>query len=102
MLKLWQELQEIKPDFDNRVSKNNIFPSSTIAAFSGFTGLIGCIGSLAANTCTDINITPTDNSEAVSLRIIIVENLLKNTAVMAQPVTPKLNVSYQNELIKNN
>ncbi|WP_256203624.1 hypothetical protein [Nitrosomonas sp. Nm58] len=76
MLRLWQELQEIKPDLDNRGSKNSIFPSSTISAFSGFTGLMDCIGSLAANTWTDVIITPIDNSEAVSVRIII-ENLLK-------------------------
>jgi len=92
MLRLWQELQEMKPDLDNLGSKNNIFPSSTISAFSGFTGLMGCIGSLAANTCTDVIIMPIDNSEAVSVRIII-ENLLKNTAVMAQPVTPEFILS---------
>ena len=31
MLRLWHELQEMKPDFDSRGSKKSFFPSSTIA-----------------------------------------------------------------------
>jgi len=31
MLRLWQELQEMKPNFDRRGSNNSFFPSSTNA-----------------------------------------------------------------------
>lgn len=70
MLKLWHELQEIKPDLDNLGSKNNFLPSSTTAGFSGVNALIGLIGSLA-NTLVEMAIVPIDNSATTSLRIII-------------------------------
>jgi hypothetical protein len=41
ILRLWQELQEMNPDFDRRGSKNSFFPSSVIAAFSVGAGAIG-------------------------------------------------------------
>jgi hypothetical protein len=45
MLKLWQELHEIKPDFERRGSKNNFFPNSTIEGFLIFGASRGFIGS---------------------------------------------------------
>src|SRR3990172_7299472 len=44
--KLWQELQEIKPDFDRRGSKKRFFPSSTKAGFLILAASMGWIGSL--------------------------------------------------------
>jgi hypothetical protein len=70
MLKLWQELQEINPDIDKRGSKNNIFPNSTISAFSTFAGLIGWIGSLA-EVLTEMTSMPIDISDATSICIFI-------------------------------
>ena len=46
ILKLWQELQEIKPDLDKRVSKYSFLPNSTIDGFLGATASIGLIISL--------------------------------------------------------
>jgi hypothetical protein len=52
--RLWQELQEIKPDFDKRVSKNNFLPSSAMAGLATLAGLIAEIGSLlGASACTN-------------------------------------------------
>jgi len=47
MLRLWQELQEMKPDFDRRGSKYSFLPSSTWARLMFCTGRIGWIGSSA-------------------------------------------------------
>ncbi|HNP25162.1 MAG TPA: hypothetical protein PKM20_00345 [Nitrosomonas sp.] len=79
MLKLWQELQEIKPDFDNRGSKNSILPSSTISGLAGFTALIGCIGSLVADALIEATSAPIDSNETTSIRILI-DILPKKTA----------------------
>ncbi|MNT67012.1 hypothetical protein D3C72_2051240 [compost metagenome] len=46
MLRLWQELQEMKPDLDKRGSKNSCLPSSTLATSVIFAGCTGRIGSL--------------------------------------------------------
>ena len=39
--KLWQELQEMNPDFESRGSKNNFLPSSTFAGSLTSTGSTG-------------------------------------------------------------
>ena len=41
MLRLWQELQEMKPDFESRGSKNSFLPSSTTAGRVTSAGRIG-------------------------------------------------------------
>ncbi|MNT32512.1 hypothetical protein D3C72_1683980 [compost metagenome] len=48
MLRLWQLLQEIKPERDRRGSKNSFLPSSTIAGLATLAAVIGWIGSLLA------------------------------------------------------
>ena len=65
-----QELQEIKPDLDKRVSKNNILPNSTISAFFTAGTLMGWIGSLA-ETLIEVTRAPIDNNDATSVRIFI-------------------------------
>jgi hypothetical protein len=47
MLRLWQELQEMKPDLDSRGSKNSFLPSSALAKLTCRTGGTGWIGSSA-------------------------------------------------------
>ncbi|MNM18745.1 hypothetical protein D3C81_290420 [compost metagenome] len=51
MLRLWQLLQEIKPERDRRGSKNNFLPSSTIAGWATLAAAMGWIGSRSA-ACT--------------------------------------------------
>src|SRR5690606_3541263 len=46
MDRLWQELQEMKPDLDRRGSKYSCLPSSTLAGLVILAGSIGWIGSL--------------------------------------------------------
>src|SRR3989338_9354173 len=46
-LRLWQELQEMKPDLDRRGSKKSFLPNSTIALFLTDAAGMGWIGSLA-------------------------------------------------------
>jgi hypothetical protein len=41
MLRLWQELQEMKPDLDRRGSKNSFLPSSTMPRLICLGGEIG-------------------------------------------------------------
>jgi ACR3 family arsenite efflux pump ArsB len=45
MLKLWQELQEMKPDLDSLGSKKSFLPSSTFALFLTGATEIGWMGS---------------------------------------------------------
>src|SRR5690606_2524813 len=52
MDRLWQELQEMKPDLERRGSKNNCLPSSTLAGFSILAGSIGSMGSLRTSAFT--------------------------------------------------
>src|SRR5690606_7558186 len=40
-LRLWQELQEMNPDFDSRGSKNSFLPSSACAASRTTAGAMG-------------------------------------------------------------
>src|SRR5687768_7589278 len=88
MLRLWQELQEMNPDFDKRGSKKSILPSSTMFSFLGLAASIGWMGSSAAAAMAGgAAMVPTDSSDMINARIII-GNLLKNAAVVAQPITP--------------
>jgi hypothetical protein len=90
MLRLWQELQEMNPDFDKRGSQKSILPSSTMFSFLGLAASIGWIGSSAAAAAAVAGgaaMVPTDSSDMINARIII-GNLLKNAAVVAQPITP--------------
>src|SRR5688500_17468334 len=92
MLRLWQELQEMNPDFDKRGSKKSILPSSTMFSFLGLAASIGWMGSsadaaAAAAMAGGAAMVPTDSSDMINARIII-GNLLKNAAVVAQPITP--------------
>src|SRR5687768_5252824 len=87
MLRLWQELQEMNPDFDKRGSKKSILPSSTMFSFFGFAASMGWMGSAAM--AGEAAMVPTDSSDMINARIII-GNLLKNAAVVAQPITPKI------------
>ena len=77
----------MNPDFDRRGSKKSILPSSTMFGFFGFAASMGCMGSLAASVVTGAAMAPIDISDIINARIII-GNLLKNAAVMAQPITP--------------
>src|SRR5688572_18847963 len=86
MLRLWQELQEMNPDFDKRGSKKSILPSSTMFSFLGLSASMGWMGSSAA-VAGGAAMVPTDSSDMINARIII-GNLLKNAAVVAQPITP--------------
>src|SRR5687768_2221120 len=85
MLRLWQELQAMNPDFDKRGSKKSILPSSTMVWFLGLAASIGCMGSSAA-MAGGAAMVPTDSSDMINARIII-GTLLKNAAVVAQPIT---------------
>jgi hypothetical protein len=76
MLRLWQELQEINPDFDRRGSKKSILPSSTMFSFFGVAAGIGWMGSSAADAVAEAPIVPIDSSDMINARIII-GNLLK-------------------------
>ena len=51
MLRLWQELQEMKPERDSRGSKNSFLPSSTLAGSVTLAGCSGWMGSSLAD-CT--------------------------------------------------
>jgi len=61
-LRLWQELQEMNPDFDRRGSKNSCLPSSTLAGASLGAASSGWMGSLAAQAW------PASSRPAVSRR----------------------------------
>ena len=45
MLRLWQELHEMKPERDRRGSNHSFLPSSTLAGLVTLAGAIGCTGS---------------------------------------------------------
>jgi hypothetical protein len=80
MLRLWHELQEMNPDLDNRGSKNNILPNSTMFSFFGLATEIGWMGSSAADAPSGTAMVPIDSSDMVNARFII-GNLPKNAAV---------------------
>ena len=76
----------MKPDFERRGSKKSISPSSTIFGFFGLCASMGWMGS-SADIAGGAAIIPTDSSDAINVRNIIVLSL-KNAAVVAQPMTP--------------
>src|SRR5574344_1916286 len=47
MDRLWQELQEMKPDLDRRGSNHSFLPSSTMAGLVTLAGSMGAMGSLS-------------------------------------------------------
>ncbi|MCG3772543.1 MAG: hypothetical protein JW384_03757 [Nitrosomonadaceae bacterium] len=70
ILRLWQELHEMKPDLERRGSKKSILPSSTIPTFFGAAALIGWIGSLA-DAVAEAAIAQIDSNDTMSVRNII-------------------------------
>jgi hypothetical protein len=70
MDRLWQELQEMKPDLDKRGSKNNFLPSSTSAGSATLTVLIGWMGSLIA---AQVTLTPAKARLVIRVRIFMVD-----------------------------
>src|SRR3989338_6430021 len=73
MLRLWQELQEIKPDLDSRGSKKSFLPNSIFALFLTAAAGIGWIGSL-------------DNAQEVEIEIAI-SAVVKVPSFMIIPFT---------------
>jgi hypothetical protein len=71
MLRLWHELHDMKPDLERRGSKKSILPSSTIFSFFGWAAGMGCMGS-SANAAVGMATAPTDSSDTINARIIIV------------------------------
>jgi len=69
MLRLWQELQEIKPDLDSRGSKNSFLPNSSIALFFTGAAVIGWIGSLVAAQDAEVEMNISDAAKVPSLMI---------------------------------
>src|SRR5699024_9014837 len=79
MLRLWHELQEIKPERDKRGSKNSIFPSSTFSGLVITVSGIGCTGPLRTDSALAANAKKVDNANTESRKVDISnspENLL--------------------------
>lgn len=57
MLRLWQELQEMKPDLERRGSKYSFLPSSAWARLISYAGRIGVIGSVASAAAQEVAAT---------------------------------------------
>src|SRR3989338_9557624 len=57
MLRLWQELQEMKPDLESLGSKKSFLPNSIFALFLTDAAWIGWMGSLDAAQEVEIEIT---------------------------------------------
>src|SRR5690606_6473099 len=73
MLRLWQELQEMKPDFDSRGSKNSCLPSSTLAGSVILAGRIGWIGSLfgVMAQAWALSSSPAPNTSVFSFMVVV-------------------------------
>src|SRR5690625_483547 len=71
MLRLWHELQEIKPERDKRGSKNNILPSSTFSGSVISAAGMGSTGTLRTDSALAAKAIQVDKANTESLKVDI-------------------------------
>ena len=88
MLRLWQELQEIAPDFDRRGSKNSFAPSSTMAGLATLAGAIGWMGSSRGAACADVNASRLTERARASIFMRLVLSFAHVRRERSRPMKP--------------
>src|SRR5690606_11565978 len=66
VLRLWQELQEMKPDMDSRGSNHNCLPRSTFSGSVTVAGSMGLINSAATRSACACALKPSPAAMAIA------------------------------------
>src|SRR5690606_18941742 len=72
VLRLWQELQEMKPDMDSRGSNHNCLPSSTFSGSVTVAGSMGLINSAATRSACACALKPSPAAMAIASNFFMV------------------------------